>query len=147
MLIFPPICFLLLSFFSSPGTNCKSEVRALGGVHQSVSQDENIQIFFSERTNANPLKLDHNLQHQVRSGMGACGGTAHHCVNFLPASSSLRLAIPQADAWPIPISLRCRSTCCNHEARCQPIGLLYSRDSLTERIWSAGLAPGKRTTC
>ena len=25
-------------------------------------------------------------------------------------SRGLRLAIPQADAWPIPISLRCRST-------------------------------------
>ena len=33
---------------------------------------------------------------------------------------------PQADARPIPIPLRCRSTCCNHEARGQPIGLLHS---------------------
>ena len=49
-------------------------------------------------------------------------------------SRGLRLAIPQADAWPIPISLRCRSTCCNHEVRGRPIGLLHSRDSLAERI-------------
>ena len=50
-------------------------------------------------------------------------------------SRGLRLAISQADDWPIPISLRCRSTCCNHEARGRPIGLLHSQDSLAERIW------------
>ena len=42
---------------------------------------------------------------------------------FRRYSRGLRPAIPQADARPIPISLRCRSTCCNHEARGQPIGL------------------------
>ena len=54
---------------------------------------------------------------------------------FRRYSRGLRLAIPQADAWPIPISLSCRSTCCNHEARGRPIGLLHSRGSLAERIW------------
>ena len=51
-------------------------------------------------------------------------------------SRGLRLAIPQADARPIPISLRCRSTCCNHEARGLPIGVLHSRDSLAENLVS-----------
>ena len=50
-------------------------------------------------------------------------------------SRGFRLVIPQADAWPNPISLRYRSTCCNHEARGRPIGLLHPRDSLAERIW------------
>ena len=54
---------------------------------------------------------------------------------FRRYSRGHRLAIPQADAWPIPISLRCRPTCCNHEARGRPIGLLHSRGSLAERIW------------
>ena len=53
-------------------------------------------------------------------------------------SRGLRLAIAQADAWPISITLRCSSTCCNHKARGRPIGFLHSRDSLTERIWRAG---------
>ena len=61
-------------------------------------------------------------------------GAACRCIHF-PYSRGLRLDIPQADSWPITISLRCRSTCCNHEARGRPIGLLHSRDSLAERIW------------
>ena len=66
---------------------------------------------------------------------------------FRRYSRGLRLAIPQADARSIPISLRCWLTCCNHEARGWPIGLLHSRDSLAERIWCAGSASGKRATC
>ena len=54
---------------------------------------------------------------------------------FCRYSRGLHLAIPQADARPIPISLGCWSTCCNHEEHGQPIGLLHSRDSLAERIW------------
>ena len=45
---------------------------------------------------------------------------------MLQYSRSLRLAIAPADAWPIPISFRCGSTCCNHEARGRPICLLHS---------------------
>jgi len=66
---------------------------------------------------------------------------------FCRYSRDLRLAIPQADDWPIPISLRCWSTCCNNEARGRPIGLLHEADSLAERIWWAGSASGKRATC
>jgi len=36
------------------------------------------------------------------------------------------VAIAQADAWPLPISLRC----CTHEERGRPIGLLHSSYSL-----------------
>jgi len=66
---------------------------------------------------------------------------------FRRNSRSLRLAIHQADAWPIPISLRCWSTCCNHETRGRPIGLLHSGGSLADRIWWAGSASGKWATC
>ena len=62
-------------------------------------------------------------------------------------SRGLRLAIPQEDDWPITISLRYSTTCCNHEARGQTIGLLQSQGSNAERIWWAGSASGKRATC
>ena len=57
---------------------------------------------------------------------------------FRRYSRGLHLAIPQTDAWPIPISLRYRSSCCNHGAHCWPVGLLHSRGSLTKIIWWAG---------
>ena len=41
-------------------------------------------------------------------------------------SKGLFLTIHQADAGPIPISLRCSSTCCSHEELGQPVGLLHS---------------------
>ena len=40
---------------------------------------------------------------------------------FRRYSRGLRLAIPKADAWPITISLRCLSTCCNNEAHGWPV--------------------------
>ena len=53
---------------------------------------------------------------------------------FCRYSRCLHLAISLADAWPIPISLKCQSTCCNHKAHGQAIGLLYPHGSLVERI-------------
>ena len=84
---------------------------------------------------------------QDRSGMGACTRAVFCNVHFPLVSRGLHLTIPQADAWPIPISLRCSSTCCNHESSGQPVALLHSRGSLAKRIWWAGSASGKRATC
>ena len=57
----------------------------------------------------------------------------------------LHLAIAQADVWPIPISLRCQSTCCNHEAVCGAllpvkIYLQYFGDCqpISATIWNPG---------
>ena len=73
----------------------------------------------------------------IRSGQVWEHGPEHRIAasTFRRYSRGLRLTNPQADAWPSPISVRCRSTCCNHEARGRPIGLLLSRDSIAERIW------------
>ena len=66
---------------------------------------------------------------QVRLGMGACAGAACRCVHFLPVLQEPPSGQLQTDAWPIPISLRCRSTCCNHEEHGRPVGCLHSRGS------------------
>ena len=76
------------------------------------------------------------LSAQVQSGQ-VWENAPEQCVTaftFRRYDRGLRLAIPQADVWPIPISLRCQSTCCNHEARGQHSGLLHSRGFLTEII-------------
>ena len=49
---------------------------------------------------------------------------------FCRYSQGLRVAIPRAEAWHIPNSLRGWSTCCNHEAHGRTIGLLHSQGSL-----------------
>jgi len=44
---------------------------------------------------------------QVRSSLGACDRAAHRYVHFPPVLQGPHLAIPQAAALPIPISLKC----------------------------------------
>ena len=69
-------------------------------------------------------KKIHRVGGMVRSGQVWEHAPELHVAasTFRWYSRGLHLAIPQADAWPIPISLRCRSTCCNHEAHGRPIG-------------------------
>ena len=54
---------------------------------------------------------------------------------------------PRQMPGPSQIYLRCRSTCCNHEACDCPVSLLHSQGSFAERIWWAGSASGNRATC
>ena len=76
--------------------------------------------------------LPKSLEGGVRSGMEHEPEQCVAASTFRQYSRGLHLVIPQADAWPIPISLRCQSTCYNHEAHGQPVGLLHSRGSLAE---------------
>ena len=80
----------------------------------------------------------------VKSGMEACARAVRRCIHFPLVLKGSPSSHPTGRCLAIPISLRCWSTCCNHEARSRPNSRLHSRDSLTERIWWAGLASEKK---
>ena len=105
-------------------TNRRNHVQNCSSMEANTAEVENNQ------TNNNRTSTSTKLEDLPK--LGIINPSNHFLGEAETSSLSKGLKfLPQA----IPISLRCRSTCCNHKACGRPIGLLHSRDSLAERIW------------